>query len=238
MQILSFDIDRGVYHFNLSGLETGTHSHPATELIIAKHGSFTLETASGAKENLSSAIIAPNTPHSFHGTDADCHFLMFEWHDFAYIAHSAGFSSGQNISGSDKPVDLSKITAFANALSKPKRSADARINTCLDILDQQTAGTSKPLEYLSSRVHLSPGRLSHLFKQEVGISLRKYVNWALLRNTISYFLHSGSTLTDSSLNAGFYDSPHFTRHFKQYFGVRPSLPYNSQIVQVPGKAGA
>ena len=37
-------------------------------------------------------------------------------------------------------------------------------------------------------------------------------------------------LTDAAYHAGFYDSAHFSRHFKKIFGVKPSLVYNNSII--------
>lgn len=68
---------------------------------------------------------------------------------------------------------------------------------------------------------LSESRLSHLFKKEIGIPIRKYILWHRLQHGIRHFLQ-GHTLTQAAHLAGFSDVSHFTRTFVSNFGMSPS----------------
>lgn len=77
------------------------------------------------------------------------------------------------------------------------------------------------LRTVADAVHLSPSRLAHLFSAHVGIPLRPYVRWLRLQRAID-LVAAGETLTAAAHSAGFTDSPHFTRVFRDTFGTAPS----------------
>lgn len=68
---------------------------------------------------------------------------------------------------------------------------------------------------------LSPGRFSHWFAQQAGLPLRSYRKW--LRLVVAFdHIAGGSNLTQAAHAAGFADSAHMSRTFRQMFGVNPS----------------
>ncbi|MGC5328757.1 helix-turn-helix domain-containing protein [Brevibacillus sp. SYSU BS000544] len=112
--------------------------------------------------------------------------------------------------------------------SKP--SVDSRIASVQSIIKHN------PSEYdsksLADSVFLSESRLIHLFKEQVGISMKQYVLWQKLMKSITYMM-SGESLTVAAVNAGFADSAHFSRTFKRMFGITPSEVFkNGDLVRV------
>lgn len=107
---------------------------------------------------------------------------------------------------------------------------DYRIKKVIAIL-KESKNSHPPLHDLADQAGLSGGRLVHLFKEQVGIPIRKYMLWLRLRRAISEMTVSAN-LTDAALKAGFADSAHFSRTFMRVFGRPPSeILKNSQIVQ-------
>jgi AraC-like DNA-binding protein len=82
-------------------------------------------------------------------------------------------------------------------------------------------GKTQRLRQLADGLGLSPSRLSHRFKAEVGVTIRGYRRWARLSAAIAE-LAAGSTLTDAAHNAGFADLAHLSRTFRSHLGLAPT----------------
>jgi AraC-like DNA-binding protein len=107
---------------------------------------------------------------------------------------------------------------------------DPRVARVLELLKRDLcarAGVSS----LAAAVQLSPSRLVHLFNEQMGVSLRRYVLWLRLRRVV-FCLGTGRTLTDASHEAGFADSAHLCRTFKSMFGLSISSLFRSRGVEV------
>jgi len=74
------------------------------------------------------------------------------------------------------------------------------------------------VKVLASMVFLSESRLQHLFKEQVGIPLKSYILWRKVLSAVS-FINEGKSFTDAAHMAGFSDSAHLSRTFKDTFGV-------------------
>jgi AraC-like DNA-binding protein len=75
---------------------------------------------------------------------------------------------------------------------------------------------------LAAQIGLSASRLTHLFTEQVGIPLRRYVLWLRLRVAITR-VQDGDDLTGAAHGAGFADSAHLTRTTREMFGLPPSV---------------
>ena len=75
---------------------------------------------------------------------------------------------------------------------------------------------------VAAQVGVSASRLTHLFTEEVGIPLRRYVLWRRLHIAITR-VQAGDDLTDAAHAAGFADSAHLSRTCRDTFGLPPSL---------------
>lgn len=82
---------------------------------------------------------------------------------------------------------------------------------------------------LAAEVHLSPTRLSHLFHEHSGVSIKTYRLWTKLRRGVTDMANRRN-LTEVAAGAGFADLPHMTRTFRGMFGLTPSyLADRSQV---------
>lgn len=81
---------------------------------------------------------------------------------------------------------------------------------------------------LTDRACLSQSRLFHLFKTEIGISIRKYILWCRIRLAIQLVI-DGNSLTKAALQSGFADLAHLNRTFVFFFGVSPSHALKSFV---------
>lgn len=77
------------------------------------------------------------------------------------------------------------------------------------------------LDFLAQEFYISKYYLSHLFKENMGISLHQYIrNKRLL--LAKHLLISGCTPYFACMEAGFHNYSNFSRGFKQFFGQAPS----------------
>ena len=77
------------------------------------------------------------------------------------------------------------------------------------------------IDQIAELVHLSSNRLSHLFKKETGLTVRQFVLHRKLVKSIQA-MYEQHNFTESSFIGGFSDQPHFTKTFKNAFGINPS----------------
>ena len=103
----------------------------------------------------------------------------------------------------------------------PQESAlDERIKDALAIID--TVEDKKiPASDLADDIALSESRFRHLFKDEIGIPLRRYLLWQRLINALE-IICEGKDFTRAAHEASFTDSAHLSRTFQQMFGIAPS----------------
>ena len=110
------------------------------------------------------------------------------------------------------------IASFAEEAPRPTmhwrvRKAMKRIEGDLD--------DPPSLEALATEIGISASRLRHMFKEQTGLPMSRYVLWMRLRAALLAALE-GVTMTESAQTAGFSDAAHFTRTCRQMFGLPPT----------------
>lgn len=73
----------------------------------------------------------------------------------------------------------------------------------------------------AQQIAVSPSRFSHLFSAEMGIAYRAFRKWRKLLATLES-VANGAKLTAAAHDGGFADSAHFSRTFKDTFGLTPT----------------
>ncbi len=74
---------------------------------------------------------------------------------------------------------------------------------------------------LAATAGVSESHLLHLFGDDLGIPLRRFVLWRRVRRAIRAIV-DGESATHAAQVAGFHDSSHLTRTFKELLAVMPS----------------
>lgn len=100
-------------------------------------------------------------------------------------------------------------------------ASDKRIEEALSFL-RDAPHAYDSIETLSARAHLSPSRFAHLFKEQVGVPVRRYVLWQKMRRALDLAM-AGDSLTTAALSAGFADSAHLSRTVRAIMGVAPEF---------------
>ncbi len=235
-------------------LEEDEHSHHALQITIdLEQHNFVLRQGVHTLE-VQAAIIKPNQLHHAVASAAWRAVLLLDPQtDYAYRIHRR-FAAGEavailseletefcrnalrNFGGSAQPIEIADraISDIVEHLAGPSERPelpDPRIAKVLQRI-HQAQGQQLTLRKLASCVALSESRLSHLFKQEMGIQIQRYLLWYKVAET-AFNIGRGMSLTDAAGEAGFADSAHFSRSFRIMFGLTPSqILRRSKTVQV------
>lgn len=78
------------------------------------------------------------------------------------------------------------------------------------------------LGQVADSVYLSRSYVSVLFKRETGWKFCDYLQEVRLRNACEFLLNSSCSIQEVAAQTGFFDTPHFSRVFKEKMGVSPS----------------
>jgi AraC-like DNA-binding protein len=91
-------------------------------------------------------------------------------------------------------------------------------------LEENYSGNIK-IDELAKKLGYSKYYILHLFKKEVGISLRQYV--IQLKIKAAKRKNRANNLSNTALENGFFDQSHFIKQFKKHEGVTPKEYYKS-----------
>jgi AraC-like DNA-binding protein len=235
-------------------LEDDEHSHHALQITVnLEHNHFVLRQRDRELE-VQAAIIKPDQPHHAIASDS--------WRAVLLLDPQTDYARriGQRFSANEGIVILSEtetdfcrhsLSSFIGA-AQSIEVADTAISAILDHLAGPSQRTTAPhpriakallrihqtqaqqlsLKQLATHVALSESRLSHLFKQEIGIPIQRYLLWYKVA-AAAFNIGRGMSLTDAAGAAGFADSAHFSRTFRVMFGLTPSqILRRSKSVQI------
>lgn len=116
---------------------------------------------------------------------------------------------------------LEEIILLLSSLLADKKLLDSRVKEVLNILAQQFS-EQHLIDDLARKVCLSPSRLSHLFKEQVGSSIVETLTKYRLKQAEKLLLYTLRPITEISLGVGFHSPDYFTKQFFNYYGSTPS----------------
>jgi AraC-like DNA-binding protein len=115
-------------------------------------------------------------------------------------------------------------TESAQPFKQPTAVADALIWRTRDLISKQIDDTELSPTRLASQVHISLRRLQEVFKAQG--STPSDCIWEMrlefARGLLASSLHQNDSVSAVAYRAGFGDVAHFSRRFKQRFGLTPS----------------
>ena len=236
-------------------IQSGLTARSSATLLASVSGRpFTLVALDGCVLRCTAAIVAPHVPRQL---DADgCGLLSLNidpasatFRDLSTALgnrsilpiHAACFGRlrdqfegalhGQI--GTDQLHELSARMVQSVCGARAQRGLlDARVNRVLNRLHLASGqGSTIPLKELAALACLSPDRMTHLFREQTGMSIKRYLLWAQIRRTVQ-LMATGGSLTQIALSGGFTDASHMSRTFQRYFGLSPSFLANAGSVAV------
>jgi AraC family transcriptional regulator, arabinose operon regulatory protein len=96
---------------------------------------------------------------------------------------------------------------------------DGRIQKVVQVLNENP---SRTLPELAHNCQMSMSRLSHLFKDQIGINVKNYRIDCRLRVAASMLALTSMPIKEIAYTAGYRHSSSFVRAFKAHFGLSPA----------------
>jgi AraC-like DNA-binding protein len=229
------------------GFSASLHRHHAGQIAFALGGMLRVRTGVAGQWEVAEALfIPPDQDHELviDGDTAAFVFIEPESAECSALEERLGRPGGpkamslasglasacrQLLANGGTIQEAESVCLGLMGIAQPKierRTVDIRL---AKVLDAVRSGLSEPLRAgrLSKIAGVSASWLTHRFGKDLGVSLRRYVLWQRLWSALVTALE-GATLTEAAHGAGFADSAHFSRTFRDMFGVAPSMLFEQR----------
>ncbi len=226
-------------------IQTNLHCHHLLEIVLAFDDPFHI-TDTEIELQAKGVIIGSDIPHQFTSNNNDYHIFIFidpETAEAALLNKVFALHKQQLQalpSASLQPViNGFKDWFFSNDFSSPPVQKlvdelisalapyhpfhpplDARILNAIRYI-KENLDSELDIQTVAAQSYLSESRFSHLFKEQIGIPLRRYVLWCRIEKAIRV-IANGAGIAEAAYDCGFSDPAHLTRTFQEMFGVTPS----------------
>ena len=119
---------------------------------------------------------------------------------------------------------LEEIILLLSMYQREKEQAvlDQRIQEVVQFLMQNYAQKIQ-LKDLAQKVCLSPSRLTHLFKEQVGRSITDILQKHRLKQAARLLLSTNKSVLEICTEVGFNSPAFFTRKFMSFYGTSPGM---------------
>jgi AraC-like DNA-binding protein len=247
----------GFFAIGQAGGEVPAHAHHAIQIVVAIEGKVALRQAGETWREARGAIVRPDVEHAFHGQGMTGAMLFVDPESSEGAWLQTGLAQAITLVPDSRlepcvaelraflqrPLEAMEVGDLIRHCARafcagvpPTRRLDARIAAVLAAI-RESDDLRISLEAAAERVHLSPGRLAHLFKDEVGLPFRRYMLW---RKVTRAMLAIGQqrTIAAAAHEGDFADAAHLTRTFYQIFGIPPSVMMRGEFFEIPSPFAA
>ncbi|MCK4842665.1 MAG: helix-turn-helix transcriptional regulator [Methylococcales bacterium] len=219
------------------------HSMGAIAINVGLYQPFLMKTINGMFKPYHCAIIPAGCKHELNAFGNIVASLIIEKNstEYTYLRKLAPFHTSKitNLADSkwiecfqkiyqQKPTKTEiyqLLNQLLNADNETDKNVDPRIDRTMETI-RLDPGNDFSQEYLAASVELSSSRFRHLFREQSDVSYRRYRMWQRVVSAMN-ILHKVDNLTYAAMEAGFTDSAHFNRCFRDTFGVNPSLVFKN-----------
>lgn len=203
------------------------HQHFAKHILIADDGELECD-VDGEQFKCKGLIIQSNIPHTVHsGKTPITVFLIDETCakakiiDIKYLKKKSYYILDEALVCNFHRISCNEMLSVLGLNDVICTEYDERIKLALEIIDNCEMLETGIINTICDAVFLSESRLSHIFREQVGISIAGYVLFSKLSKTYDY-IAAGESITDAAIHAGFSSSAHFAAVNKKQFGISAS----------------
>jgi AraC-like DNA-binding protein len=223
-------------------VQSAFHRHHFVVLVLSLGSPFRIVHGDGHVDNCHVALLPQDTSYSLTTSrNDDTMFAHFDPYSTVGLRISSAENHIQVLNYDDFLPVLDDVRRWIEAANNAPNATDVLLNQLATMLMSTHASPRNidhrilhvihtvarndleniDLSAASAMVFLSPTRFSHLFKQETGVTFRKFIQHRKLVTALKS-MHQHGNLTDVAFDGGFADQPHFTKTFRSSFGIRPS----------------
>lgn len=208
----------------------------ATAIYLAVNAPFELSVCGAPRRTLWLAVVPPSQPHEISSPERVIRKVLLEPESLAdgearelpadepqgqsraFCVISTAFDAWL---GGCLPFDASNesFDAFFLGRELGRRPLDPRIARTVHRLQAHPFSRLSAAE-CARMANLSVPRFVHLFKEEMGTTLRAYCMWKRARAVLPS-LTAPCNLTQLAMQAGYADSAHFSHSIRRVFGLSP-----------------
>lgn len=226
---LTAGIDRALYVGELEA--TDWHRHAAPVLLLGLSGRFALHWRAGHAE-CDSALVDMGIEHVFDPQGESVALVYLEpdspeARGLRLLLRSSGgvmldpAAPIRRRSMTQTRLDAFDLAGLLRCRVPEAAPVDARIRDGLRLLRAPAWSPMRRSEAAAAAGGLSLSRFNHLFSAEMGVSFRSYRVWSQVRASMTACgLQAG--VTARAMEGAFFDAAHFSRVFRQTFGMSPT----------------
>lgn len=224
--------------------DTAVHAHHAVQVSIALESEFALRGEAAERwHTYEIALVEPDRRHEIDGRGKSLALLYLD---------PESVEVGQILGGNRKRGDSHRgdgwwrelrpqlgecvgkdcslkqargvVDALLRSLAPSIRSEETRLDPrVVSVIESLRSAPERRIlaGEAAAAVGLSSHRFQHLFRDSTGIPFRRYQLWLKLIGAVEA-VAGGASLTEAAHTAGFSDSSHLSRTFRQNFGLSPS----------------
>lgn len=222
------------------------HRHYALQLTLASKSKFIISDKDNNQTLYNTCFINSNIPHQFISEEISMVILI---NPISSIGHQL-YRKYKEVQVTTLSEDLSQLSSsFDNYLDNrltfgelieevfnllmnykckcelENQVDDDRIYKAIQYLEENFDRIVS-LEEIANISFLSKTRFLHLFKEKTNLNFRRYQLWNKLIKSLPYL--ENHSITETAHRFGFTDSSHYSRTFKETFGLAPKHLATSQ----------
>ncbi|WP_246376423.1 GlxA family transcriptional regulator [Gluconacetobacter aggeris] len=122
-------------------------------------------------------------------------------------------------------------------LASATRFADPRVRRAVLHMEQNMA-RPLPIAQLAARLGISSRQLERLFQTTLGRKPQDFYRTLRLRHARALLEAGEMSVTEIAIEMGFSDCSHFSRHFKNMFGISPSACHRTALPDFAARRAA
>lgn len=220
---------RALYLYVGPLVPTTRHAHHAAQIVVAPQGLY-LEDGTSTRIRACTAVIPPRVPHG-HGACEHGALLFLDGDDMesrklsrnaeprceTWTRDTLDASVPRDPTPEEARALIASILSAVDRREPPRPRHPAARRMC-GYLD---GSGHVDLASLSHEAGLSPRQMRHTFARDIGLPMRAYLRWKRLRRAIAA-VEEGASLGAAAASAGFADSAHLSRIFRDQFGMTPT----------------